>query len=377
MLQIAFKTLILIFLSELSFTQELQSEKELSGISDEIFITQQAIAGFNIRPSLKPKLISKKIEYTISMNDTIDIWSNSTNRFYRVYIDGKWGWIEKNQVILIENTEMDVIEKNNENKFKSFSDTPKKDEKNTTNNQLNFEFSDKTYNSKTDDKDFPNFFPVLIVFLILILLVEFVISLSLVTNFVAFISIFILFFAYPWHMSAIIFISLIFAYAGNIIKEQERNETFIAPVPSYEINSYNKDEIIHMLLDKPFKWNGSYCKMKYIYDNGTIWIVKDGLFDKDRVVRANTLYKEEIIKIYMRVFGEQEPPPGYYVREPIPQRIKDKVWNRDNGKCVKCGSNIDLEYDHIKPVSAGGKSTYRNLQLLCQTCNRSKGAKIE
>ena len=79
----------------------------------------------------------------------------------------------------------------------------------------------------------------------------------------------------------------------------------------------------------------------------------------------------------MRVFGEQEPPPGYYVREPISQRIKDKVWNRDNGKCVKCGSNIDLEYDHIKPVSAGGKSTYRNLQLLCQTCNRSKGAKIE
>ena len=63
-------------------------------------------------------------------------------------------------------------------------------------------------------------------------------------------------------------------------------------------------------------------------------------------------------------------------RKSIPQSVKDKVWNRDGGKCVDCGSNENLEFDHIIPHSKGGADTYRNLQLLCEPCNRSKSAKI-
>ena len=63
-------------------------------------------------------------------------------------------------------------------------------------------------------------------------------------------------------------------------------------------------------------------------------------------------------------------------RKPIPQNVKDKVWNRDGGKCVECGSNENLEFDHIIPFSKGGANTYRNLQLLCEHCNRSKSDKI-
>ena len=63
-------------------------------------------------------------------------------------------------------------------------------------------------------------------------------------------------------------------------------------------------------------------------------------------------------------------------RKPIPDRVKDKVWNRDGGKCVQCDSNKNLEFDHIIPHSKRGANTYRNLQLLCESCNRSKGAKI-
>lgn len=63
-------------------------------------------------------------------------------------------------------------------------------------------------------------------------------------------------------------------------------------------------------------------------------------------------------------------------REPIPQNVQDRIWNRDGGTCVKCGSNKNLEFDHIIPFSKGGSNTYRNLQLLCQTCNRSKSNKI-
>jgi hypothetical protein len=63
-------------------------------------------------------------------------------------------------------------------------------------------------------------------------------------------------------------------------------------------------------------------------------------------------------------------------REPIPQEVQDKVWNRDGGRCVKCGGNENLEFDHIIPYSKGGATTYRNLQLLCQKCNREKSNNI-
>ncbi len=63
-------------------------------------------------------------------------------------------------------------------------------------------------------------------------------------------------------------------------------------------------------------------------------------------------------------------------REPIPQDIMDKVWNRDAGRCVKCGSQENLEFDHIIPFSKGGANTYRNLQILCKKCNIDKSNKI-
>ena len=60
----------------------------------------------------------------------------------------------------------------------------------------------------------------------------------------------------------------------------------------------------------------------------------------------------------------------------IPQDVKDKVWNRDGGKCVECSSNENLEFDHIIPHSKGGANTYRNIQLLCEPCNRTKSDNI-
>lgn len=63
-------------------------------------------------------------------------------------------------------------------------------------------------------------------------------------------------------------------------------------------------------------------------------------------------------------------------RPPISDDVKLFVWQRDKGKCVKCGSQRNLEFDHIIPFSLGGSSTARNIQLLCERCNRSKGANL-
>jgi hypothetical protein len=63
-------------------------------------------------------------------------------------------------------------------------------------------------------------------------------------------------------------------------------------------------------------------------------------------------------------------------REPIPDDVRAFVWNRDGGRCVSCGGRERLVFDHLIPFSMGGSNTARNLQLLCETCNRAKGASI-
>lgn len=47
------------------------------------------------------------------------------------------------------------------------------------------------------------------------------------------------------------------------------------------------------------------------------------------------------------------------------------------GKCAICRELFTslVEVDHIMPIALGGTNEALNLQLLCRTCNRSKGAK--
>jgi hypothetical protein len=63
-------------------------------------------------------------------------------------------------------------------------------------------------------------------------------------------------------------------------------------------------------------------------------------------------------------------------RERIPDSVRLFVWQRDQGKCVKCGGAEKLEFDHIIPIAKGGSNTERNIQLLCEQCNRAKGVTI-
>jgi HNH endonuclease len=64
--------------------------------------------------------------------------------------------------------------------------------------------------------------------------------------------------------------------------------------------------------------------------------------------------------------------PAVRRRERIPQDVKRAVWERDKGQCVECGSDFDIQYDHIIPFSMGGANTMENLQLLCARCNQQK-----
>jgi hypothetical protein len=61
----------------------------------------------------------------------------------------------------------------------------------------------------------------------------------------------------------------------------------------------------------------------------------------------------------------------------IPTPVKLEVWKRDHGRCVKCGAEDNLHFDHIIPFSRGGSSLISdNVQLLCVRHNLEKRDQI-
>ncbi|MBU3066455.1 HNH endonuclease [Nocardia sp. NEAU-G5] len=78
----------------------------------------------------------------------------------------------------------------------------------------------------------------------------------------------------------------------------------------------------------------------------------------------------------LRVAKRLTLAPGRRDSRAIPPEIKAQVWRRDGGACIECGATHYLEFDHIIPLSRGGATSPGNLQVLCRSCNRAKGARI-
>lgn len=77
----------------------------------------------------------------------------------------------------------------------------------------------------------------------------------------------------------------------------------------------------------------------------------------------------------IRKYGQKEQ------RALMTPALKKQIKERDNYTCQICGKympdEVGLQIDHIVPVSRGGKSVPSNLRVLCDKCNRKKGAKVE
>ncbi len=59
----------------------------------------------------------------------------------------------------------------------------------------------------------------------------------------------------------------------------------------------------------------------------------------------------------------------------IPADVKRNVAERDQYRCVKCGSQRYLQFDHRRPWALGGEHSVENISLLCFHCNQR--ARIE
>lgn len=154
----------------------------------------------------------------------------------------------------------------------------------------------------------------------------------------------------------------IFKYLGWLVKDSKTKK--------FELDNYQIDMLKY---DKYLLFNNSlyYCNNeKYQYtDEELELLLKESIYKEDK--KFNKLKKEIDLfeKVSKKYSNERK-------REPIPEEIKFEVWRRDEGKCVLCGSKEKLEFDHIIPFSKGGGNSARNLQLLCESCNRQKSDKI-
>ena len=61
-------------------------------------------------------------------------------------------------------------------------------------------------------------------------------------------------------------------------------------------------------------------------------------------------------------------------RKHIPKAVRDAVMERDNYTCVYCASTNNPELDHNEAHANNGSDKIDNLQVLCRSCNRRKGA---
>jgi HNH endonuclease len=111
----------------------------------------------------------------------------------------------------------------------------------------------------------------------------------------------------------------------------------------------------------------------YILYKNAFWALdKDLDMDDCKAIMESILRREE-----QKVeFLKNGATPSTNHRDRIPENVRTEVWRRDGGQCVRCGSRMNLEFDHIVPVSMGGSNTARNIELLCETCNRAKGASV-
>jgi HNH endonuclease len=179
-----------------------------------------------------------------------------------------------------------------------------------------------------------------------------------------------------------------------LAKIKEENGKFYAPIAL-------KYRIVD--LELPSTWNYSAIEPINVNDDAAITIIKmsagisfgtDLYIYKHRLitVEGNNVPQEELATRIKHLVLKEDKELDRIAkqveafenlsktvdarREQIPESVRMFVWQRDQGKCVKCNSSEKLEFDHIIPVIKGGANTERNIQLLCENCNRSKGKDI-
>jgi hypothetical protein len=119
---------------------------------------------------------------------------------------------------------------------------------------------------------------------------------------------------------------------------------------------------------KGVDWGMLYNKFKdEVYDTTAIE------HETARLIADDDVEKKKGIYPYILTRDER-----YLGIRQFSDSMKQKVYERQKGICVKCQKHFDvaeMEADHVKPWHEGGKTIEENCQLLCKDDNRRKSGK--
>lgn len=118
---------------------------------------------------------------------------------------------------------------------------------------------------------------------------------------------------------------------------------------------------------KGIEWGGLYDRFKGVmFDTDKLEEEIQSLMMDDDVTNKKGIYTYVLTRnekhLNIRAFTESQ---------------KRTVYERQKGICKKCGKHYEfheMEADHVKPWSKGGKTNIDNCYMECVNCNRTKSA---
>lgn len=167
--------------------------------------------------------------------------------------------------------------------------------------------------------------------------------------------------------------------AITLITGKYKNYLQLGKRKYYAPKRRTKDELLEMKarsIAEPINY-GTFRGLNFWRYEDRWYSDEDGLdaSQMKALIQSRGLQKQKRLDEAMAATAADRAPDGS-LRENIPSRVREEVWRRDGGKCQKCGATTGLQFDHVIPVSLGGSNTAENLQILCASCNRLKGASL-
>lgn len=171
---------------------------------------------------------------------------------------------------------------------------------------------------------------------------------------------------------------------NNLTKLLDFYNIDYSTVGEFEYIGFSDDELpIDYLIAEDYA-----KKIWHLFEEKLMMVIINEIFtilymNKSFLFEFNSQLSEIINKLQASDYPTQLKKDGVLYRSNFPSWLKNGIRFRDRGRCQICGTDLTQifqndnaeNYDHIIPLELHGTNDPTNIQLTCETCNKSKGAR--
>lgn len=174
---------------------------------------------------------------------------------------------------------------------------------------------------------------------------------------------------------------------------EEDSERWISLFETYDVMNPSFD-VYRDADEEPYKWFIENQEKFYeLFDCMADEVFHILFANRNFLIRFNLLVAKTVEATITKSFPFEQytDPRAHYPkdklsskerikRRSIPSWVKNAVFHRDKGRCVYCNTDLTgvvnsltaKNYDHMVPLDLFGTNDPCNIQLTCETCNKSK-----